>query len=775
MANIRKSFNFRNGVQVDNDNFVVNANGLVGIGTTIPEELLDIRGDVRISGIVSASQIVSFDLSLVNADISNKLNVGIVSIVSGVVTSSSSTGIITYFGDGGNLINLPTSQWIDVDPGFGYSSIYSAGNVGVGTTFPNFSFQVGGDPNFSNGLGINSEGGVYSTGIITAGFFNGDGFLVTNITADNITSGTLSANRLPTIPNSNLPSNISVSGIITAQSGFVGNITGNVNSTGLSTFSGGIIGSVTGDVVGNVTGNVTGDITGDVTGDVVGNVTGNVIGNLSGSVFSPGISTFNGGIEGNLTGNVTGDITGNVLGNILSLGISTFLGGINADINGDITGNVTGDVTGNIFGNLTGSVFSPGISTFNGGIEGNLTGNVTGDITGDVVGIADTARDLTSDARVTIDHINSQTSESGINTISSRLDVFGTIGINTDSPQSDIHIVNDSEAYLQLTAVESTIIVGSNLNPTENSGGIRFGNQSSIYQYSTSNSLDIINYDEGNLNYYLSYGIGSLGTGNFNWIYGPDESNPLMSLTYDGNLGIGITDPTDKLEVAGNTIIRQDLTVDQNIFAIGAGSSTSVQTLYIIDGTSGLLDSNGNQIIGPSNQNIDVASGISTFFNIQIDNNAVFNGNIGVRTENPEDPIQIGAATTLGDYVSISEYGIGLGTAANSNGFFIDALSKEVLFGAVSIGSTEDVLDIPTNKILYVEGDSEFNGNVGIGTDDPTSSLTVVGDANITGIVTSMGGFTSGVGVTNPVKITVSGNILTFNVIGVGSTSLLLY
>ena len=29
MANIKKSFNFRNGVQVDDDNFVINPNGLV--------------------------------------------------------------------------------------------------------------------------------------------------------------------------------------------------------------------------------------------------------------------------------------------------------------------------------------------------------------------------------------------------------------------------------------------------------------------------------------------------------------------------------------------------------------------------------------------------------------------------------------------------------------------------------------------------------------------------------------------------------------------------
>ena len=40
MANIRKSFNFRTGLQVDNDNFVVNANGLVGIGTSIPQGYL---------------------------------------------------------------------------------------------------------------------------------------------------------------------------------------------------------------------------------------------------------------------------------------------------------------------------------------------------------------------------------------------------------------------------------------------------------------------------------------------------------------------------------------------------------------------------------------------------------------------------------------------------------------------------------------------------------------------------------------------------------------
>ena len=48
MSNYTKSFNFRNGVQVDDSNFIVNAIGLVGIGTTKPERLLDVFGNARI-------------------------------------------------------------------------------------------------------------------------------------------------------------------------------------------------------------------------------------------------------------------------------------------------------------------------------------------------------------------------------------------------------------------------------------------------------------------------------------------------------------------------------------------------------------------------------------------------------------------------------------------------------------------------------------------------------------------------------------------------------
>ena len=249
MANIRKTFNFRNGVQVDDDNLIVNPLGLVGIGTTIPTEALDVRGTAKVVGLVTADQVYTPSLTAVSANITNltlgqSIIGGGVSISSGIVTSSGS-GVVTYYGDGGRLLNLPTSQWIDTDVGLGFTSIYARGFVGVATDDPRFALQIGGNnvvASFTSGVGINSVGDIVATGIVTANKFSGIGSNLTLINADNISSGTISTDRIPQLPNSKLPNNINLSGIITASGGFSGNLTGNL----------------TGNVTGNLTGNVTG-------------------------------------------------------------------------------------------------------------------------------------------------------------------------------------------------------------------------------------------------------------------------------------------------------------------------------------------------------------------------------------------------------------------------------------------------------------------------------------------------------------------------------------
>ena len=216
MANYNKSFNFRNGVQVDEDNLVVDTLGKVGIGTTVPLEFLDVRGNATVSGFTTASDIYSKNIKVSGIVTASTLTDGKITISSGIITASS--GVVTFYGDGRGILNIPTSQWVDIDVGLGFTSIYNTGFVGVNTNDPRYAFQVAGTNNLNNfvgGVGINSRGDIVATGIITA----------TTVRA------AIAATFLTgTIDNARLDSNISVSGIVTASGGFVGSLTGTAST-----------------------------------------------------------------------------------------------------------------------------------------------------------------------------------------------------------------------------------------------------------------------------------------------------------------------------------------------------------------------------------------------------------------------------------------------------------------------------------------------------------------------------------------------------------------
>ena len=633
MANYNKQFNFRNGVQVDNDNLVVSPTGLVGIGTTVPTEHLDVLGNVKVSGFSTSPSLFAQTLEVRDSTTTPNVTftdfiVGSgVTIGSGIVTATGS-GIVTYYGDARFLQGMPTSQWKDMDVGLGFTSIYNEGNVGVGTTDPRFRFQISGtnDPTivgFTSGVGITDNGDILATGIATAHKFVGIGSDLTFLDADNITSGTLTNDRIPVLENSKIPNNFTVTGVITATR-FDGDV-----QAGLVTATNGFTGNLTG--------------------------TASTALSLSGT---PNV------IVGILTAN--------------AVAASSFIGGIT----GDVTGNLTGDVTGNLTGTATTATA--------------LTPTANVDIADLTVGIASVSEfiGVGTDFKTGSISIGNSITSSGH-------DIF----INRAGTE-----VKNATVKLWSNLGESTITIGTSEVSNGSNGQIRYGSRDLSLDYSDEESLDFINYGNGNINSYLQEGIVGLGTGSFFWHKGTER---LMALTYEGNLGIGITDPTDRLSVQGTSLFTGAATFNDNVTISGTLSAGN----FVADVTGNLLDSLSNVVVNVEekllNGNVNTTTGISTFNKVSIGSSLY------------TDHVLVGTGTDVRaneDHVIIAN--------DRSSTFFVDSS------GTIGIGTKFGNEDNPDIGIFAPDRQAMIGG-IGIGTTTSLRCAVDFADAGTVGLTTT--------------------------------------
>ena len=626
MANIKKSFNFRNGVQVDDDNLKVSATGLVGIGTTVPTEALDVRGNLVVSGVSSAVTLQAGVATITTLNPTEIIGAG-VSIKSGIITASS--GIITFFGDGINLLNLPTSQWEDTIVGAGVSSIYNTGgNVGIATTAAIFTLQVGNDVNSGQkGVGISSFGDIKASGIITA-----------------------------------------------------------------TTFSGNLDGNVTGNLTGNVTGNVTGNITGStiISGNVDLNADIDVDGHTElDNLNVSGISTLQ-----RTTVNGHLDVVGQTTLDFVNVSAgSTFAGNIDANGNIDVDGLAELD-----------DVNVSGASTFFGRIEGGMTNNVIPFLYGNLASLPNASDyhgafahvhsegaayfahagqwvelvNKESDGRIGtgIEICNFGNINSGI--LTATLVNTNSIGVGTISDAADIHVRKEIDSEIQVTSDNGVASVSVGREPggaNTNNAEFRYGGGSG-FTYSSAQSLDILNYGTGNFNYHLSANNPGGVQGDFHWHKGSNNVR-LMTLTNTGRLGIGVTEPTDELDivggatVSGNVVVGNNLTVSGNIVGNVQGTLTG--------NVAGTLAGNTNTTVGISTLNNLSIAGIATAARLRANNFAIGQdpntellsifvsnankiivndvGQIGISTTTVLPGVTISASTAN---MSISQIGVGV-------------------------------------------------------------------------------------------------------------------
>ena len=669
MANIKKNFNFRNGVQVDDDNLLVTSTGLVGIGTTVPTEALDVRGNVKIIGDATITNATVGVLTITNVVPTQIIGAG-VSIVSGIVTAQGS-GIVTFFGDARFLQGMPTSQWEDTNAGLGVSSIYNTGGtVGIATTNPQFALQVGENPNqiggvSGRGVGISSVGNVNASGIISA-----------------------------------------------------------------TTFKGSLIGDVTGNVVGLVTGNITGDVVGNIIGVSTGTHNGPVnlapnqdlkVGaglTIASNSTGSHVTFFNNTeVQHILEPNVTSERWSSEIqvggSNIFvpqfkilrNAGVELYYANGGKKLETATSGiNVSGTTT-------TGQLSVTGVSTFGGIIEGVAGQNKipflyssmtdlpsAGSYHGAVAHVHATGSlyyahagqwwelvNKESDGRVgtgtevyNIASINS----SGIIT-ATELNA-PSIGVGTITPANDIHVRKPGNVEIQVTSDTGVagLTVGreSGTNNTNNAE-FRYGGGLGA-SYSSSQSLDIINYGIGNFNYHLSAANATNVDGDFHWHKGLNNTR-LMTLTgVGGSLGIGITTPSSPLHVLGDGIISGDLTIGGDLNPAG--------------------DFNGNvigNISGTLTGNVNATSGVSTFLRLNVDD-----GNYS-------------------EFGQISATGVGIGTTMADKMLLINS-AADARF-SVSTGGNVGIRtdNVPGSIALLVGGDICSLETVGVGTNVPRSAI----------------------------------------------------
>ena len=500
MANIKKNFNFRNGVQVDDDNLLVTSTGLVGIGTTVPVEALDVRGNVVITGFTSTTT-AQIGILTVSTFVPTQIVGAGLSVVSGIVTATG-TGILTYFGDASNLLGMPTSQWEDKDVGLGFTSIYNTGgNVGVGTEDPRTTFQVGNNVDAGEkGVGISSVGNINMTGILTATS------LIGNLTGD-------------------------VTGRIT------GDLVGNINSAGVST-------AVTLDVNGDLSVAGVSTFTGalDANGDVdLGSTPSNTItfhGDVDSAIIPASDNLHSLGANGERWSTL---FVNQNTSNLLNVsGVSTFTGAIDAN-GGATVDNIQIGVTGDneidtSSGNIT--IDSAGGTTI---IDDILS--VTGSSSfSDDIGIVG----LTTTKDLLVTGISTLTGNVDASYVGASSTVFATkLGVGTtQAPVNDIQVRKSGNVEVQITSETGTagLTLGRETgNADTNNSEIRYGKVSAGAPYSSAQSLDILNYGTGNFNYHLSANSAGAVDGDFHWHKGLNNSR-LMTLTgIGGSLAVSYT------------------------------------------------------------------------------------------------------------------------------------------------------------------------------------------------------------------------------------------
>lgn len=325
----------------------------------------------------------------------------------------------------------------------------------------------------------------------------------------------------------------------------------------------------------------------------------------------------------------------------------------------------------------------------------------------------------------------------------------GNVGIGTTAPENLLHLV--SEKSSGQSQIQDNYFTGSGGYPAIDLRKAR-GSKSSptiLVQGDTFGAINFKGYDGSTFQTGASILSGTDGIvgsadmpGNLTFRTTPDGSSSSverMRISNGGNVGIGTSSPNHKLEVSGNISM-----VDGSGNALAVRGSTSNYSIqYVNDGSRfpirfvGDADSGTNRWFEFGHYELNQSSNT---WNPKVLINS-YNGSVGIGTVSPSEELVVQDTTGAGYLQMILQ-----GQTGNPAGLKLaPGTGDSWEIQAVNTGGS------PSNSLIfYNRSDTSYrmviddNGNVGIGTTNPASLLTVgsgtYGASTLAGINVSVGG-----------------------------------
>ncbi|MFA5928414.1 MAG: tail fiber domain-containing protein, partial [Candidatus Margulisiibacteriota bacterium] len=321
-------------------------------------------------------------------------------------------------------------------------------------------------------------------------------------------------------------------------------------------------------------------------------------------------------------------------------------------------------------------------------------------------------------------------------------------GVYTISlPVSPNVLADNSNIYIQITAGSETIAPRTKLNLVNyalQAGGLLAGNGQQAVAVSTNGNVGIgITAPSAKLevagtvsaNNYLKNGVAIAGSG-----YSLDSSDGSVQnalyVTRNGSVGIGTSAPYGKLSLLGGTLTIGNTGFYSNrnwqYSSYDSANSKGVAIGYV-------PDNNGNAIQG-------IASG--TNGNLLLN---PYDGNVGIGTTSPSSKLEVSASANAGTIVRVSN-GDAMDASAFSGIQFYQGSSFRGAINSINDGNSASIGGPKTLQLWnYVNGNMIFgtnntermrigvDGNVGIGTTNPN-----IGGFNTAGTVLTIAAKSSG-------------------------------